>query len=127
MVLPASVLGGVLAGVTYVAMVDPHQPGRYPVCPTFALAGFYCPGCGMLRATHDLATGDVAGSLARNPLAIPLYVAAIALFALWVLRRWQGRQLEWTPSRWLPAALAISFVVYTVARNIPGWTWLSPA
>lgn len=125
--LPALVAGGITVGVACVALVDPHVPGRYPVCPTLALAGVYCPGCGMLRATHDLATGDLTGAFARNPLAVPLYVGVLVLFGVWVLRRWQGRQLDWTPPRWLPAVLAVTFVVYTVARNIPGWAWLSPA
>ena len=125
--LPALVAGGAAVGVACVALVDPHVPGRYPVCPTLALAGVYCPGCGMLRATHDLATGDLAGAFARNPLAVPLYVGMLVLFGMWVLRRWQGRQLEWTPPRWLPVVVAVAFVAYTVARNIPGWTWLSPA
>ena len=124
--LPALVAGGAAVGVACVALVDPHVPGRYPVCPTLALAGVYCPGCGMLRATHDLATGDLAGAFARNPLAVPLYVGMLVLFGMWVLRRWQGRQLEWTPPRWLPVVVAVAFVAYTVARNIPGWTWLSP-
>ena len=125
--LPGAVLAGSLVAVAYVAQVDPNQPGHYPVCPTLALAGIYCPGCGMLRATHDLATGDLAGAMARNPLAIPIYAAMLAVFVLWVVRRWKGRVLVWTPPSWLPGVMAAGFVAYTIARNIPGWTWLSPA
>ena len=25
------------------------RPGHYPLCPTYALVGIYCPGCGMLQ------------------------------------------------------------------------------
>ncbi len=127
LVLPAAVAATVAAGTAYVAAVDPNEPGHYPLCPTFALAGIYCPGCGMLRATHHLANLDVAASIAMNPLAIPLYLGCVLLFARWVFARWQGRTLRWDPPVWMPWAIAIAFVAFTVVRNIPGWTLLSPA
>jgi hypothetical protein len=125
--LPAVVGAATLALTAYVAAVDPNEPGHYPLCPTWALAGIYCPGCGMLRATHDLAHGDVAGALQRNPLAPVILVGLVALYALWVVSRWTGRPLSWTPGRWTPWLLLVGFAVFTVARNVPGWTWLSPA
>jgi hypothetical protein len=125
--LPAVVGAATLALTAYVAAVDPDQPGHYPLCPTLALAGIYCPGCGMLRATHDLAHGDVTGALQRNPLAPLILVGLVALYALWVVSRWTGRPLSWTPGRWTPWLLLAGFAVFTVARNVPGWTWLSPA
>jgi len=125
--LPAGIVAVAAAATAYVAAVDPNRPGHYPLCPTYALVGIYCPGCGMLRATHDLAHPDVAGAFARNPLAVPVYLGLALLFTRWVLARWRGEQLRWDPPRWLPAALGVAFVAYTVARNIPGWTWLSPA
>ena len=127
LVLPGAVAAAVAAGTVYVAAVDPNQPGHYPLCPTYALAGVYCPGCGMLRATHDLAHLDLVGAFARNPLALPIYLGVAWLFVRWVVARWRGEQLRWDPPTWLPAVLAVGFVAYTVARNIPGWTWLSPA
>lgn len=124
----AAVLAGVGAATTYVWAVDPHQPGHYPVCLTYALTGVYCPGCGMLRATHDLVHLDLSGALSMNPLSVPLYLAVGVLFALWVRGSWTGRGLpSWDPPRWFPALLVVLFVGYTVARNVPGWTWLAPA
>ena len=41
--------------------------------------------------------------------------------------RWRGEQLRWDPPTWLPAVMAVAFIAFTVARNLPGWTWLSPA
>jgi hypothetical protein len=81
----------------------------------------------MLRATHDLAHLDLAGAFARNPLALPIYLGIAWLFVRWVVARWRGEQLRWNPPTWLAAALVVGFVVFTVARNIPGWTWFSPA
>ena len=125
--LPAVVGTATLALTGYVAAVDPNQPGHYPLCPTLALAGIYCPGCGMLRATHDLAHGDLAGAMQRNPLAPLVLAGIVALYALWVVSRWTGRPVHWTPGRWTPWLLVGGFALFTVARNVPGWTWLSPA
>ena len=127
LVRPAAVGAVVAAGTAYVAAVDPNQPGHYPVCPTYALAGIYCPGCGMLRATHDLLHLDLAGAFARNPLVLPLYVGLVLLFAAWVRAVWTGRPLRWDPPSWMPWALAAAFVAVVVVRNVPGWTWASPA
>ncbi|WP_377645025.1 DUF2752 domain-containing protein [Oryzobacter terrae] len=127
LVRPGLVATAVAAGTAYVWAVDPNEPGHYPLCPTYALAGVYCPGCGMLRATHDLAHLDLAGALARNPLAPFLYLGIVLLFAVWVRARWQGRPLRWDPPRWMPWFLGVSFVVWTIARNVPGWSWASPA
>jgi hypothetical protein len=124
---PVGIAAATSALATYVAMVDPNQPGHFPVCPTLAVTGFYCPGCGMLRATHDLLHGDVAGAMQRNPLAPLVLGAMVALHLLWVVSRWTGRPVSWSPGKWTPRLLAAGFLLFTVARNVPGWTWLSPA
>jgi hypothetical protein len=124
---PVLVAGLTAAATMYVFAIDPNSPGHYPVCPSYALAGIYCPGCGMLRATHDLAHGDVAGALQRNPLA-PLFLLGLAgLWVAWVWSRWTGRRIVWQPAAATPWVIGAVVVAYTVARNIPGWTWLSPA
>lgn len=116
-----------VAAVAVVGVVDPHQPGHYPVCPFWAVTGWYCPGCGSLRAVHALVHGDLATAWQRNPLAV---VAAPVLVAAWVAwgLRLLGRS-AWSPTR-IPAgavrALAAVVVLYAVARNVPGWTLLSP-
>jgi hypothetical protein len=50
-------------------------------CPSAQLFHFACPGCGLTRASLRLLHGDVRGSLALHPLAIPI-LAATALVAL---------------------------------------------
>jgi len=125
--LPLGVGAATVAATAYVATVDPNQPGHYPLCPTLALAGIYCPGCGMLRATHDLAHGDLAGALDRN-IAAPLILGAlVAVWLVWTVSRWTGRPVRWTPATWTPWVVAAGFVAFTIARNIPGWAWASPA
>lgn len=61
---------GAMCGLVYVVVVDPHVAGGYPVCPTRALAGLTCPGCGTLRALHDALHGRLASAFALNALAV---------------------------------------------------------
>jgi len=134
---PAPTKGQVLAGVaglgaatTLVALVDPYEGGRFPTCPLLALTGLYCPFCGGLRAVHDLTHLDLIGALERNPLVtVGLPFVVLGLLA-WGQRAFTGRRMP-VPSviaRSLPGPMLIALlVVFGVLRNLPGWTWLSPA
>ena len=108
--------------------VDPNQPGHYPACPFLATTGWYCPGCGALRAIHDLLHGDLPGALARNPLTA-LAVPYLLLALLTWLRRQSGRPAPRSTSLppWTIWFLLGVVVTFAVLRNLPGWAWLSPA
>jgi hypothetical protein len=83
--------GAALLGVAYLGVVDPNEPGHYPLCPTQALLGVDCPGCGGLRCVHALTRGDVVGALDHNALAVlVLLPLAVITWALWFRREWRG-------------------------------------
>lgn len=116
-----------VAALALVATVDPHEAGHYPTCPSLWLTGWYCPGCGSLRALHDLAHLDLMGALSMNPLAV--------VVVPWLLWRWigwmlsvSGRPLKRSPAPgWALYLLAAGMVLYGVARNIPALApWLAP-
>ena len=86
---------GALAVTTLVALVDPNQPGHYPNCLFLAVTGLYCRGCGSLRALHDLAHGDLAGAVARNPLMVLATGGLLVAFVLWARRLWRGESRTW--------------------------------
>ena len=116
------------AVLTTLYAVDPNQPGHYPTCPFLALTGWYCPGCGALRAVHDLLHLDLAGALARNPLtvlAVPYLVLAAVTWALRLTGRPAPRSTA-LPA-WVLWTLLGVVLLFGVLRNLPGWTWLSPA
>jgi len=116
------------AATLVVATVSPEEPGHYPTCPFLALTGAWCPGCGSLRALHALAQGDVVTAWQRNPLAVVLLPLVALAWVAWGLRI-AGRDIGHPtriPVRWL-WALVVAVLVFWAARNIPGWTWLSPA
>lgn len=97
----------VLALTVAVSVRDPHAPGSWLVCPSRALFGLDCPGCGSMRGLHDLAHGNLAESVGHNALLIPGI-----LFLVYAIFRRPG-------SRWAIAWGAM-FVVFTVLRNLPG-------
>lgn len=110
-------LVSLVLGLVFVGTHDPHEPGTYPPCPTRALLGFLCPGCGALRATHALIHGDLERAWAANPLfviALPLFIWAV--YALLRLALAGRRPTSPLPSRALwPAVLVL--VTFTLARN----------
>lgn len=124
--VPGLALAAAAAVTTLVAVVDPNQPGHYPTCPFLAVTGYYCPGCGSLRALHDLAHGDVAGALARNPLMVLAAGGLLVAFVLWARRLWRGLPRTWVAPPRLLYALLTLVLAFWVLRNVPGWTWLSP-
>lgn len=115
----ASLAVGAVAGCALLAVVDPSEPGRYPVCPTAALLGLDCPACGTLRGVHALARGRPLAALDHNVLlavAVP-----VALLVWWQLvRRAAGRPAA-EPSwpRWATPVAIFVAAVFGIVRNVP--------
>ncbi len=124
---PLATGGVVVAAFALVGLIDPHQPGRYPVCPTLSLLGFYCPMCGGLRAANDLTQGDVAGAASSNALFVLLLPVAIVAWILWVRDRARGSMREMiSPTTRQVWAGAVVLLVFMVLRNQPFGAFLAP-
>ncbi|MFF5590576.1 DUF2752 domain-containing protein [Streptomyces althioticus] len=124
--VPAGLLAAVTAAFAYVAVVDPNEPGHYPVCPLLGLTGLYCPGCGGLRSAHAVAHGDLAAALQANAPAVLGYAAFAVLWTVWVIRAARGRPVRLDPPPavlWTAGGLLLAF---TVLRNTPFGGWLHP-
>lgn len=104
-----------LTGVFMVATHSPHEPGNYPLCPSIYLTGTYCPGCGAMRAVHDLAHLNVAGAWGMNPL-----VVVAAPYLVWAWIRWLGRTAQW----WERRRLAPAWVLYTLVGFVAAF-WIA--
>ncbi|RBO87323.1 uncharacterized protein DUF2752 [Nocardia puris] len=118
------------AGVGAVALLhfrDPHVEGSYGLCPLYALTGVYCPGCGGMRAVHNLTDGRILDSLQSNLIAIPLLLALALFIGDWGMRAWRGDKPRVPdiprPLLWILLAF---LAVYAVVRNTPWGTWLAP-
>jgi hypothetical protein len=118
-------LAGILAAIVAVVALrifDPALSGIFPPCPLHALTGWYCPGCGSLRALHQLLNGHIAGAFAMNPfavIALPFLCYGLASQAGYEIR---GRYLPhfFIPGTWIWAMAAV-IVAFGVARNIAAY------
>jgi hypothetical protein len=109
-----------LAGVSVLFLVDPAQHEIYP-CMLYATTGLRCPGCGGLRATHQLLHGHLGAAWALNPLAVllvPLYAWLACQIASGLIR---GRSLAQNTPR--PAVIWLGLggiALFGILRNL---TW----
>jgi Protein of unknown function (DUF2752) len=115
--LSASVAGVAVAAL---ALFDPATSGVFPPCPVLYLTGWYCPGCGSLRAIHQLLHGNLWAAWAMNPLTVILLPFLLYGLASHTLRQIRGRGL---PQPFLPAtavhALCAAIVLFGIVRNLP--------
>ena len=117
---PMAVAGLATAAVVTVGLRDPHATGNYPSCPSIALFGVHCPGCGSMRAMHEFAHADIAGVFSRNVL-VPFGIVLLA----WAWVAWFDRRLGYSrvPALRPPVpvlyASVVVLVAFAVLRNLP--------
>jgi hypothetical protein len=131
LVAVAAVSAAVTGALAIIYCYDPAE-GGYPLCLFHQLTGLHCPGCGTLRAIHQLLHGNVSAALASNPLAVGLLPALIAS-AVWTLgiRRRSAKQTTSSRPRgafnwaWF---LLLVVVAFWILRNVPAYpfTLLAP-
>lgn len=122
--LPGATTAALAAVTAYTYVRDPHQPGMFPSCIFYAGSGYHCPGCGGLRAAHDLMHGDLAGALQMNVVVVLGIIPAIAGGMLWWLAATASSQVRRpTIPTWLAIAVPAFLMVFWVVRNLPA---LSP-
>jgi hypothetical protein len=97
------------------ALVDPARAGRFPACPFLTVTGFDCPGCGSLRALHELIHGHLTAAADYNLLLVAFLPCAAAVWFRTVTGRARPRLLP----RWAVLATIIVLVVWAVIRNLP--------
>ena len=99
---------------------NPATSGLFPPCPFLWLTGWYCPGCGSLRALHQLLHGNLRAAFAFNPLAvlsIPFLVYGGISWTVFLLR---GRHF---PRIFIPGrviwAFGFAIMLFGILRNLP--------
>jgi len=117
------------AGMLTLRVFDPATSGIFPPCPVHYLTGWNCPGCGSLRAIHQLLHGNLHAAWALNPLTLvllPFLSYGLASFALFEIR---GRGLPQPFLRvgWI-RALGAAIILFGIVRNlpVPPFEWLRP-
>jgi hypothetical protein len=97
---------------------DPSRVPIYPVCLFHRLTGLNCPGCGSLRAMHQLLHGHLLEALRFNALL----VVSLPLFA-WVGWRMYRQLTTGAPRQavkpfWLWTYLGAS-LAFGIVRDLP--------
>src|SRR5258706_9192566 len=100
------------AGVLF--WFDPAQHAFYPVCAFHRVTGLQCPGCGSLRALHQLLHGRFAAAFHFNAVlvcSLPFLAWFALRFAVLKMRN-QSAAFTVRPA-WLWSAL-VAMVVFGV-------------
>lgn len=108
-----------LAGAAYVVADDPTDGGAFLPCPFRAVTGWWCPGCGLTRATHHLLRGDLVQALRFNLFVVVVLVGLAAAWGAWLADA-AGRRPSWRLPAWVPVAAIVGVVAFAVVRNLPG-------
>ena len=108
---------------------DPTRYAIYPTCPFHQLTGLNCPGCGALRAAHQLIHGHLAAAFRLNSflfIALPVMLLVLVKNAIQQLRGAAPEPKAVSPF-WIWLLLA-ALILFTVLRNLPfaPFTWLAP-
>ena len=109
---------------------DPRVEGNFPTCPWLWCTGTFCPGCGTMRAIHQVLHLDIISAINYNALTV-LLLPTLMLTLLSKMRLMKNTPLGFDFSK------ASSRVIYTLAiivstfwilRNIPyePFVWLAP-
>lgn len=112
----------VLAAAALLAAIlfffNPGQHGFYPFCLFYRMTGLQCPGCGSLRALHQLLHGNILEALRLNALltlSLPFFVW-LTVRSLAPLFGFQPIRLTVKPG-WLWTGLAI-VAAFGILRNL---------
>ncbi len=122
----AAVVAGVAVALTgAVALLyfyEPATAGFYPICAFHAMTGLDCPGCGGLRAVHQLSHGNIAAAWHFNPLLVALLPMALWLGFREFARMFTGRRWPGIVTRPIMAWVLLGVVVaFGIVRNLPGF------
>lgn len=115
-----ALIGAVLlAGATYLYLRG--STGAGIPCPTYALTGLYCAGCGSSRALQSILHLEFYQAFRYNPLMVvllPFFALYFGVLAVGYIRYAKDIVDEKLPFRVLYVVVVI-VIAYSVVRNIP--------
>ncbi len=107
----------IIIGVSVIYLCDPSKFDFYPRCLFHDITGLYCPGCGSLRAFHQLLHGNIRTAFSYNPLFV-VFVPVSVVFAALYMNSSSRKMFESRLWIWL---FLIIVICYWILRNIPAY------
>ena len=110
------------AAAARVATLDPSSARASPLCAVRSVTGWWCPGCGLTRATHHLMHGEIGQALGYNALVVPIVALLLLTWITWLVDP-GGRRSPWMHRAAVPAwiALAVAALAFALLRNVPSF------
>jgi hypothetical protein len=115
-----AMLAAFALAVVMLRVFDPATSGIFPPCPVHYFTGWYCPGCGSLRAIHQLLHGNFEAAWSFNPLTVillPFLTYGLASSALFEISG-RGLPQPFLRASWI-RALCAAIILFGIARNLP--------
>lgn len=120
----------VFAGLLLIILIfDPAESQIFPPCPFHKITHLYCPGCGSLRACHQILHGNFLQAFRFNPLMIFFAIGiGFYLTAVCISPKTTRYFNNFSTKIRLPLTVLIIIVSYWFLRNLPMYpfTMLSP-
>ena len=122
---PAIALLAAVSAAVVLYAVDPARGSFYPLCPFRTITRLNCPGCGSLRACHQLLHANIVAAFKLNPLMVLALPYLAYSLASYVSLKVRGRRLPGIgPNAPLVYGLLILILVYWLVRNTAAYAAL---
>lgn len=118
----AGVFTAIIAAACFLFLFDPASSVFYPPCPFHKLTSLYCPGCGSLRASHQLLHGNLLSALDLNLLMVlsfPFLGYSLISYSMTNFKKQMLPRIFLPPVLiWIILGVILAF---WVLRNIPAY------
>src|SRR5688572_9767890 len=105
------------AALLFLYVFPPEEYPFYPRCMLLSLTGLACPGCGGLRAVHQLLHGNFGAAIELNPLIVILLPVCCLAMGAYLIDSRRNHDLLRKPV-WLWTLFAVG-ILFGIARNLP--------
>jgi len=113
------IVGVICLGIFYF-LIDPNEVNFIPNCPFYSVTGFYCPGCGSQRATHQLLNFNVFSVLQQNVLyLLSLLILVYHLIVTGINTIFKKHLYNYIYHPKTPLVILGFIIIFWILRNIP--------
>ncbi|QGU02911.1 hypothetical protein CKALI_10280 [Corynebacterium kalinowskii] len=109
-----------LCGCFAVAAADPTTPGgMIPECPTKAILGINCPGCGTARMIYSVMNLHFLDAIRYNVVALVLFALVGWSWFAWLARTFGKHVPDWMNWRYAGEWVVGVFIAWFIIRLLP--------